>query len=502
MRVVCAAAVVALLAAGCREEESPPSEEPAEAMAANDEPVESPDPPEPVGPPKRIFTKRFVVNVRTEPNREAPRIGYLRGGAVLQATGAEAVGHEGCRGGWFELSTGGYVCNGRDVIAFEGEKLPEVRSAQPDPSRKLPYEYGFIRKDHTPVYRRLPNEEQVRKYEKPHRASEPDRAAPVAEDAGADGGAGGDADPAGDAEDAGPPTLDRLQASDEDAEALHRWLMRGFYVSLDRTFDVRWRRYWRTQQNGFVPYQNVMRVEGSDFHGVDLDAVGWSLPVGFVISGRTRRYVSRDDGRLRPDREKPGYHHVFRVVSERQERGRLYYEGHEGYFYRADDVVRVDARERPSDVQDSKWVDVDLSSQTLVAYEDDQAVYVTLISSGRVRREDVPELNHATPAGTFRFSSKHLTHTMDGDNAIDGPYSIDDVPYVMYFEGAYATHAAFWHNRFGRPKSHGCINMAPLDARWVFEWADPELPERWHGIYPGDEGPHTSIVIHGETPKG
>src|SRR5688572_9469603 len=66
--------------------------------------------------PKRIFAKRFVVNVRTGPDGEAPRIGYLRGGAVLQARSAEPLVGAGCRGGWYELTTGGFVCNGRDVV--------------------------------------------------------------------------------------------------------------------------------------------------------------------------------------------------------------------------------------------------------------------------------------------------------------------------------------------------------------------------------------------------
>lgn len=479
------------------------------------------------GPPKRIFAKRFVVNVRSGPSREAPRVGYLRGGAVLRATTAEPVGHEGCRGGWFELTTGGYVCNGRDVIAFDGKRLPEVRSTQPDLSAKMPYQYGLIRKDHTPIYRRLPNEEEAAQYEgyvppgqkkkqaqpKPEAVASAGDAGPVAVavtaahvGAKAEAAAGatdpGSGEQDGGVVDAGPPTLDSLQPSDEESDVLQRWVMRGFYVSLDKTFDVGRRRYWRTQQNGFVPYKSVMLVDGSDFRGAVLDGDEWALPIGFILSRHTPRYVAREDGRVRLDRKKPGYHYMFRIVGEREQRGRKYYEGQDGFLYRADQVVRIDARDRPADVKDIKWVDVDLSQQTLVAYEGDRPVFATLISSGRVRNENVDELNHATPTGTFRFTSKHLTHTMDGDNAIDGPYSIDDVPYVMYFQLAFATHSAFWHDRFGRPKSHGCVNMSPFDAKWLFNWADPPLPKGWHGVYPTKNGRHTTIIVRGETPKG
>lgn len=495
---------VSAFTVACQDASAGPEDEDGEAHAATeeqptvDEEGDADDRrPAPAGPPKRIFTKRFVVNVRTEPSPAAPRTGYLRGGSVLRATTADPVGHESCKGGWFELTTGGFVCNGREVIAFEGERLPEVRSAQPDRSAKLPYEYGFIRRDRTPMYRRPPDDAQAARFE--------GGATVDAEDT--DVGDGGlDAEPAdaGEVDAPEPTTLDSLAAAEDESDVLVRWLMRGFYVSLDRTFDVGRprRRYWRTQQNGFVPFRSVMKVSGSDFRGVILDDDERTLPVGFVTSGRTPRFIEKDDGRILRDWRKPGYHHKFHVVGEREQRGRTYLEGSDGYFYRADDVVRVDARPRPDGITDHKWIDVDLGKQTLVAYEGDRPVYVTLISSGRIRREDVPELNHATPTGTYRVKSKHLTSAMDGDSAIDGPYSIDDVPYVMYYEGAYAIHAAFWHNRFGRPKSHGCTNLAPLDARWVFEWADPSLPEGWHGAYPTENGRGTSVVIHGETPKG
>jgi hypothetical protein len=129
-------------------------------------------------------------------------------------------------------------------------------------------------------------------------------------------------------------------------------------------------------------------------------------------------------------------------------------------------------------------------------------VLATLISSGRIKDPGDPLKNFETPVGEFRISSKHLTATMDGDHALDGPYSIEDVPYVMYFQLAFAIHSAFWHNSFGRPRSHGCINMPPDDARWLFEWALPVVPEGWHGAYPQSPEAGTRLYIHGTTPEG
>src|SRR5690606_37260734 len=118
-----------------------------------------------------------------------------------------------------------------------------------------------------------------------------------------------------------------------------------------------------------------------------------------------------------------------------------------------------------------------------------------LVSTGCVRRGSNPLLNHETPAGSFRILSKHTTATMDGDHAIFGAYSLEDVPYVQFFKGAYALHGAFWHDRFGRPSSHGCINLAPEDARWLFEWTLPTAPGAWHAAYPRAPAKGTLLVV-------
>jgi len=107
-------------------------------------------------------------------------------------------------------------------------------------------------------------------------------------------------------------------------------------------------------------------------------------------------------------------------------------------------------------------------------------------------RSGLPD--HATPPGLFRLHAKHVTTTMADDLAADGPYSIEDVPWTMYYLGSYALHAAFWHDRFGHPRSHGCVNLAPRDARWLFFWTLPELPSAWHGVL-ADVGKGTTILL-------
>ena len=131
-----------------------------------------------------------------------------------------------------------------------------------------------------------------------------------------------------------------------------------------------------------------------------------------------------------------------------------------------------------------KWIDVNQRRQTLVAFEGATPVFVTIVSSGRNE--------HETPDGSFRIREKHIAATMDGDADIasDGPYSIEDVPYIQYFNAGYALHGAFWHAEFGHIKSHGCVNLAPLDAQWMFDFTSPRLPAVWAAAYPtaADQG--------------
>jgi hypothetical protein len=509
--------------------------------------VQAPAPAVEQQPPKRLFAKRFVVKVRTAPNKDAFRIGYLRGGAVLMAKSAEPIGFDQCRKGWFELETGGFVCSTVELIAFLGKKLPERRTLQPDLSALLPYPYGYSRRKNTPMYRRLPTDEESALNEglalpgalaavpsaeaaasDPNAAVASPAAAPtpravpltppgaitapatgtaIAGDAIDEAGAPGSGE-----SDAGVPTLASLMGAQD--SVLMRRMQRGFYVSLDREMERGSRKYFRTQSNGFIPARAIVPVKPSEFRGVELgapdakvgdaasDAVPFSLPIAFVMSRDFFAYAPNKAGKLRPAK-KPGYHHLFRVTGTMEQGGTTFLLGEDGQAYRSRDVARIDAREKPAAIaDDEKWLDVDLSTQSLVAYVGKTPVFATLVSTGRIKDELDPLKNFETPVGEFRITSKHLTATMDGDHAIDGPYSIEDVPYVMYFQLAYALHSAFWHNAFGRPRSHGCINLAPFDARFVFNFIEPPLPALWHGVFPKPDEPGTRLIIRGKTPEG
>lgn len=110
-----------------------------------------------------------------------------------------------------------------------------------------------------------------------------------------------------------------------------------------------------------------------------------------------------------------------------------------------------------------RWIEIDLSRQRLFAWEGSKQVYAIIVSTGK----------SATPTqvGVFAVQTQLRYTRMQGDD-----YDVPDVPYTMYYSGNYAIHGTYWHNRFGTPVSHGCVNVAVDHARWLFYWAKVGTP--------------------------
>lgn len=136
-----------------------------------------------------------------------------------------------------------------------------------------------------------------------------------------------------------------------------------------------------------------------------------------------------------------------------------------------------------------KWIDVDLSAQRVTAYEGITAVRTFIISSGLPRTPTV--------TGTFRIQSKVTAQLMEGGSREEGDYYyLPNVPWVQFFYKGYSFHGTYWHDKFGRPMSHGCINMRTEDAKWLFDWTAPALPEGRRSVRSSPEMPGTLVVIH------
>lgn len=146
----------------------------------------------------------------------------------------------------------------------------------------------------------------------------------------------------------------------------------------------------------------------------------------------------------------------------------------------------------------NKNIEIDLTNQKLYALEDGARIYEFPISSGKWAE---------TPVGEFRTWIKlRYTRMTGGVKGTSTYYNLPNVPYTMYFYNedipkwrGYGIHGAYWHNNFGHPMSHGCVNMRIEDAGKLFYWANPPLGEK-SVAYASDELPGTRVVIYGNTP--
>ncbi len=126
-----------------------------------------------------------------------------------------------------------------------------------------------------------------------------------------------------------------------------------------------------------------------------------------------------------------------------------------------------------AEVPDSqKKIQVRLDDQLVFAYENGAPVFATRAATGAAFRYGA----YSTPTGSFLTYHKRPTrHMANGDLTADG-YDLPGVPWVMYItESGLSLHGTFWHNDFGHPKSHGCINLSPAAAKWLFRWTNPVM---------------------------
>lgn len=120
---------------------------------------------------------------------------------------------------------------------------------------------------------------------------------------------------------------------------------------------------------------------------------------------------------------------------------------------------------QPEGVPDDRWISINLYEQTVAIYEGGELIYATLVSSGLQ--------GWWTRPGVFQVFEKLEADFMGGSFEADRSdyYHLEDVPWILYFDEARALHGAYWHNGFGYPRSHGCVNLSLTDANWIFNWA-------------------------------
>jgi hypothetical protein len=375
--------------------------------------------------------------LRRLPNGRAKRRGSAHGRAHLPLFGAKRGA--GCKGAWLHVGANAWACS--DEVELSGSMPLPPNQRAPAHANGMPYRYYFVGADGSFAYR------QLEKFG------------------------------------FGSPAM-TLQA--------------GFAVAVveQRTRDGQ--RYGLSRRGLWLPMRDLKPVNPSPFRGVDLRAMGRDEPlrIAWVIRDRAAVY-SRRGKPFRPSGKYEKRFAELRVHEEAQSFGRSMLRIGDNRWIKARDVRQPTRTRAPSQValaENERWIDVHLASQTLVAYEGAKPVFATLVSTGRGKTPNHPSV---TPKGVHRIWVKLLSSVMDNleDDHASSYYRIEDVPYVQYFSKGVGLHAAFWHRSFGHVRSHGCVNLAPLDARRLFWWTRPHLPSGWTASLPTAYDKGTIVVV-------
>jgi hypothetical protein len=481
--------------------QAPGSVVPAVASAAPEPKVASPKSPEPQpDSAPRLYAKSRFVWVWPEPNAEKQWIGFLWTGSSVRLKNTTPRPGPGCKS-FYEIEPYGFVCVDERKATLDPND-PVYRALAPfSPKVDEPEPHRYGESIGLPRYFAAPTPELQRQRERDltsHlRDVEQARAGQVPKrlsgvDLSLTGGE--------------PPALPELASGFfEDRRQLLPRSTVAFSTEArfgDRTFllgaDYAW-----VPKDRVIPYPHV------SFHGLKLDQDA-TLPLAY-FRGKDRPKYARSGDTFTPTG---------------QSFARLSWVGLTGTSVRQDEERYLETREAGVWIKESEavvprpkhktpwgaevgapdttgrargrgsWIEVAIDGGWMIAYEGTRPVYVTLMSPGRggaaVDGEN-PLDRSATPTGTYSITGKLKTATMEAP----GEYIHSDVPFAQNITGPYAFHAAYWHDNWGKPQSGGCINLSPIDAKWLFEFTEPKVPQGWHAmrLLTSKHSP-TVVVLH------
>lgn len=440
---------------------------------------------------KKLASIAWRTWVYTDTGPQRTRYGYLRAGAIVDARGPE-IKNSGCQGGWYRINPRGFVCIGKGATLDLKHEVVVESQVRPVRGEGLPYLYAMSTPRPPYRYFRLPSQEEVMLVEGRDVLNQ---VAIWREKAKRIGWRDLIGEPA--------PPPDFLRGVQELSKpygvktSLHYSVHAGQSspdagFAIAKTFEYEGREYGLSTELDILPLDRLELVKPTPFHGVVLDE-GEGLPVGFAEkSGYVQRYTKNEDG-IMVAGPTLGPREGVKLTGEAAASGLM--ETRDGDYIAQAGLRLIQARDSfPSFATgDRKWIDISIRQQSLVAYVGRRPVYATLVSAGLGGLAD-PEKSFATVRGTFMIHHKAVTSTMDGDDDKSDSFNLLDVPFVQYFHKGYALHGAYWHDQFGRERSHGCVNLAPRDAAWLFEWTDPQVPKDWHATLNKERG--TVVYIH------
>ena len=411
---------------------------------------------------RSVAPLRVDVPIAAAPGTPDAKRGTIEAGARLPLYGTARGGS--CGGRWLLVGPMAWVCSDAAEVSRDAPAAPPPSSeAGGAPAEGLPYRYFFVGADGAEAFLNLPKpSDDPRAVEAPDEALDP-----------------------------------------------------GFSVAIVEETTARGALWGRTRQGKWIPMRELTPYRVSGFHGDasksaiengKSDGKGSVLDAAWVVSdvanvfsapaatGKPTGRRARFD-RLTWHEERAAAHGGGAMV-------RISDDGvAPEQWVRARDIAHATLSAPPDEIGGAhateRWIDIDVGAQTLVAYEGTRPVFATLVSTGRAPVGDVA----ATPAGVHRIGAKLTMHDMDAlEPDLDDPSAadadtLDDVPYVQYFDQGVALVGAFWHRDLGRPHGRTSVSLAPRDAAWLFAFTAPHLPTGWSSAYPTELDPGSVVRV-------
>ncbi|CAN5891245.1 hypothetical protein BH11MYX3_BH11MYX3_37650 [soil metagenome] len=396
-----------------------------------------------------------TVGVRLEPGDEAKRIGTLAIDTRVRWTRTAKA--KGCDKPWVEIEPRGWICG--DYVKPSkrlamGREVPML-----DRGELVPGVYGKVTAPNSVSFTLVKPGEPKKK---PGDKKKP---------------AGKEGKPITSTTQVDPPAATAKPPEPKMVE--DRPLVGSINLRQYEEVTVAGKTYWKVSQkdNEYVLRSSITQHRPSVYGGARLgDDTGWGVPVAFVWprAGYQQAWITAKSTGAGAVRQVGARTPLGILETATDPKGAVTaYRVGENEWIRAGDVRVFQPAPAPALLQKGeRWIDVDLDNQILVAFEGDVPVYATMVSTGG---KDTP-----TETGIYRMWVKESEADMKGLNGED-PYSVATVPWTQFFspDKGLALHTAYWHDQFGVKRSHGCVNMAPRDARWLYFWSDPQVPPGW-----------------------
>lgn len=480
-----------------------PTPAPADAPKTQDEPTATA--PETRAVPTdrpRVYAKTRNVWIRGTPTYDTQWVGFLWWGDSVPLRSTEPVTGPGCET-WYAVEPRGYVCvDGKRATLDPSDPL--VRGTLPyahNPDVPNPHlHYG----ETTGAYRyvNLPTEKTQRAREWDYRFRQEWIRKAVTTGERADELLGVDLTPATQTNLVLPELPGTLQMA-------HRELIPRSTVAWNSEVLHEGRSFVLTDDLAWVAKDRIKPYAPVDYAGIHLSE-SMQLPLALFRKRDAVAYrLDETRGFVATDKTYPRLGHTKLTGEKRTVDKRTYYQTAALDWVQEGEAVIPKPRETTpwgakvnetdttgkTPMGRATWVEVSILGGWLLAYEGTKPVFVTLMSPGKggPPHGKTPTLETAsTPTGFFKITGKFVTSTMIAPN--DLVHSA--VPWAQNFSGPYAIHGAYWHNDWGEPRSGGCVNLSPQDAKWMFEFSEPKVPVGWHGVrwLPGKEG-STSLIL-------